>query len=161
MKSWLITILPIWILFFIFAANAHAGSEVKEQPTNNVIYVEVTGEVPGFTQAKLSQYLADQMQKSDNISWHFLPNVKGSSPNRIVWKFRVLNAVWKGGTHMGFPSPSYSMSYLKAEAKLYLNGEYQMTIDTHPSALSGDEDQSIAEMARQVVHTFFMDSQLQ
>ncbi len=75
-----------------------------------------------------------------------------------MWKFKLLKVVWKGGTHNGFPSPSYSISYLKAEAKLYLNDEYQMTIDTHPSALNGDIDQSIANMAKQVALTFISDS---
>jgi hypothetical protein len=98
------------------------------------------------------------MRKSNSTDWRFLPDGTTDFPNRMVWKFKVLNVVWKGGTHNGFPSPSYSITYLKAETKLYLNGEYQMAIDMHPSVLSRDDDQTIADMARQAAQAFFVNS---
>lgn len=149
-------ILAILIMFVILSANAVAGN--LDQLSISTIHVEASGNVPGFTQPELAKYLATQMQKSNSTVWRFVPGGTVSSPNRVMWKFKILNVVWKGSTHNGFPSPSYSISYLKAEAKLYLDDKYQMTIDTHPSALDADDDQSIANMARQVALTFMTDS---
>lgn len=144
------------MLLVMLPASAVAG--VPGHTSGKTIHVEASGDVPGFTQSELAKYLALQMQKSNATDWRFLPNGTASSLNRIVWKFKLLNILWKGGTHNGFPSPSYSISYLKAEATLYLDGEYQMAIDMHPTVLSGDDGQSIADMARQAAHTFFADS---
>ncbi len=151
--------IPVFLLAtLILGGNAHAESGSPDKNASDTIYVEVSGNVPGFTQADLAKYLASRMQQSEGASWHFLPGNRNASPNRVSWTFKTLKVVWKGGSHKGFPSPSHSLSYLKAEAKLYLNGEYQMTIDAHPSALNGDESRSISSMASQAAHAFFLDT---
>ncbi len=59
---------------------------------------------------------------------------------------------------MGFPSPTYSESYLGAEAKLYLNGAYQMTIATHPSVSSEIDDKVLSEIAYDAAHAMFVEN---
>ncbi len=137
------------------SGNALAQS-VPEK--NDAIHVETFGTVPGFSQAQLNDYLAKRMQEPGVASWRFIAGGKAAAPNRIVWKFKTLNMVWKGGSHNGFPSQDHAVSYLRAEVKLYLNGEYQMTMDTHPSVLSGDEDQSLSEMAKHVTQALFFEN---
>lgn len=136
------------------AASAQPVLPVPEKSAT--VHVEAVGEVPGFTQPQLERYLAQKMQQSG--PWHFVAGKAGQTQNLVVWKFKVLRIVWKGGSHNGFPSPGHAVSYLSAEVKRYSMGEYQMTMDTHPSVLSGDEDHALAEMARHVMQAMFEDN---
>lgn len=92
--------------------------------------------------------------------WHFVEGKPGNelAADRVVWSFKILKEVWKGGTHSGFPSPDYSVTYLRAEVKLYLNGVYQMTLDTHPSVGGGAEDEALSEMVRYISHALFIEN---
>jgi hypothetical protein len=139
-------------LFTALSSSALAQSVPEKIDT---ISVETSGAVPGFSKAQLNDYLAKHMQEPGIASWRFIAGGKTDAPNRVVWKFKALNLVWKGGAHRGFPSQNHAISYLRAEVKLYLNGEYQMTMDMHPSVLSGDEDQSLSEMAKRVTKILF------
>lgn len=140
------------VTLFIALSSSALAQSVPEKIT---ISVETSGTVPGFSKAQLNDYLAKHMQEPDVVSWRFIASGKADAPNRVVWKFKTLNMVWKGGSHRGFPSQDHMVSYLKAEVKLFLNGEYQMTMDMHPSVLSGDEDQSLSEMAKRVTKILF------
>ncbi|MBY0578370.1 MAG: hypothetical protein K2P57_04920 [Burkholderiales bacterium] len=126
--------------------------------TPDIIVIEVSGEVPGFTQAQLAAYLAQKMQEETAL--HFAAGEPGENPvpNRVVWSFKTLRKVWKGGSHSGFPSPTYLVSYLRAEVKLYLKGSYQMTMDTHPSVISGPDDKALSEMVHDAAHALFIEN---
>jgi len=121
----------------------------------NTVEIVVSGEIPGFTQAQLADYLTKRTQEEIGTPWHFVAEDSGDAlaPNRLVWSFKTLRVVWKGGSHMGFPSPSYSETSLSAEVKLYLKGNYQTTIlDTNPLVSSEFEDKSLNKMVHYVTH---------
>jgi len=118
----------------------------------DTLEVDVSGVVPGFTQAQLVAYLARKMQEVKAASWHFVAGRAGAAaaPDRIVWSFRTLQQVWKGSAHNGFPSPSHSTTYLRAEVKLYLDGAYQLTVSSEPSVYGGPGDEALSNMVRTV-----------
>jgi hypothetical protein len=124
------------------------------------VAIEVSGAVPGFTKASLEALLARDMQTVAGPQWHFAAaeGLQAGSASRIVWSFKTLREVWKGSSHSGFPSPSHSETYLSTEAKLYLDGVYQMTMSTQPTLYRGTEDDTLAEMSRKVAQAMFIDS---
>ena len=145
------------IVFSILMADeAGAATPIATQD----IVVEVSGNVPGFTQEQLTNYLTRKMQVDTPTSWHLIEGKSGNeqAPNRVVWSFKTLKEVWKGGTHSGFPSPDYSVTYLRAEVKLYLSGVYQMTMDAHPSVGSGTDDEALSEMVHNISHALFIEN---
>jgi len=150
-------ILTLTIVFSILMAD-EAGA-VTSIATQDIV-VEVSGNVPGFTQEQLTNYLTRKMQVDIPTFWHFVEGKPGNerAANRVVWSFKTLKEVWKGGTHSGFPSPDYSVTYLRAEVKLYLSGVYQMTLDAHPSVGGGAEDEALSEMVHYISHALFIES---
>ena len=154
-KIFLITAI---ILSLILPGIAEAATPPSSSLDSNTIAIEVSGNVPGFTQAQLASYLARKMQDENAVSWHFAAERQGEepTPNRLVWSFKTLRTVWKGGSHKGFSSPTYVETYLRTEVKLYLKGAYQMTMDTHPSVSSGPDDKALSEMVHNVSHALFV-----
>lgn len=140
-------------LSFLGAAGAAAAAA-----DTHTVAILVSGEVPGFTPPQLSAYLAQKMQEEVAAPWHFVADAPVGAANRVVWSFKILRKIWKGGSHEGFPSPAYSISYLRAEVKLYLNGNYQMTMDTHPSVLSGPDDKALSDMVHDAAHALFIEN---
>ncbi len=147
------------IFSFILSDIAGAAPQSSALDSNTVV-IEVSGKVPGFTQAQLATYLARKMQEETAAPWHFAAGEPGveHAPNRVVWSFKTLRKVWEGGVHNGFPAPTNSVTYLRAEVKLYLNGAYQMTMDTHPSVSGGSDDKALAEMVHNVSHALFIEN---
>ncbi len=134
-------------------APSHPGSWGADE-----IVIEINGHVPGFSQAQLSQFLVRKLQEDTASHWHFSAanQVEHEFPNRLVWSFKTIDHVWKGGSHMGFSSPPRSETYLRSEVKLYLNNDYQMTLDMHPSMMSGGDRNELSEMASKVAHAMFV-----
>ena len=147
------------ILSFMPATVAGADTLPRTADVNTVV-IEVQGKVPGFTQLQLSAYLARKMQEETSVTWHFVEGGQGDEafPNRVVWSFKSLRKVWEGGTHSGFPAPTHSVTYLRAEVKLYLKGAFQMTMDTHPSVGSGADDKALTEMVHNAVQAMFVEN---
>ncbi len=139
---------------------AEADTPATATTESRTIMVDVSGKVPGFTQDQLSAFLARKMQEETSSSWHFVEGKPGEEayPNRVVWSFKSLRKVWEGGTHNGFPAPTNSVTYLRAEVKLYLKGSYQMTMDTHPSVGSGADDKALSEMVHSAAHALFIEN---
>jgi hypothetical protein len=146
------------ILSFMLTGFAEAATPPSLD--SGTIVVEVSGRVPGFTQAQLATYLARKMQEESPAPWHFAAGKPGeeTAPNRVVWSFKTLRKVWEGGVHNGFPAPTNSVTYLRAEVKLYLKGAYQMTMDTHPSVGSGADDKALSEMVHEAAHALFVEN---
>lgn len=144
---------------FIMSEVAEAAPPPSALDSNSVM-IEVSGTVPGFTQEQLASYLARKMQEETAAPWHFAAGKpgEGKAPNRVVWSFKTLRKVWKGGSHNGFPSPINSETYLRAEVKLYLQGAYQMTMDTHPSVSNGADDKILSEMVHNAAHALFVEN---
>jgi len=126
------------------------------------VAIEVSGAVPGFSKPELEALLAQQMQQAAGPGWRFAAaeGLEAGDASRIVWSFKTLREVWKGGSHNGFPSPSHAETYLSTEAKLYLDGVYQMTMSTEPTLYRGAEDSTLTEMSRKVAKAMFVDNRL-
>ena len=161
MNSAKVLLMSAIILTATFSCVARAENSLPEKQDSSTILIELSGKVPGFTQEQLSAYLVRKMQEEvASSSWHF---VEGKSPgesypNKVVWSFKSILKVWEGGTHNGFPSPPNSISYLKAEVKLYLMGSYQMTIDAHPTVNSGEGDKELSDMVHSVARKLFVEN---
>ena len=152
-------ILTTAIIFAFFATDAAAATP-SASPESSTIVVEVSGTVPGYTQAQLAGYLARRMQEEIAAPWHFVASQPAgqTAPNRAVWSFKTLRKVWKGGSHSGFPSPVNLETYLRAEVKLYLNGNYQMTMDTHPSVGDEPDNKALSGMVHDAAHALFIEN---
>jgi hypothetical protein len=121
------------------------------------VVVEVSGSVPGLSQAQLSGFLVSKMQQESPSAWHFAAGKAGEQapPNRVVWSFKTLRKVWGGSSHNGFPAPGHAVTYLRAEAKLYLQGDYQMTMDTHPSVGGENSMDALSDIVHNVSRALF------
>jgi len=148
------------ILAFVLTSVAEAATPRAPSVDSDTVVVEASGTVPGFTQAQLADYLADRMQEETAAAWHFTGEKPGAAPalNRVVWSFETLRVEWKPGSHRGFPSPGNSVSRVSAEAKLYLNNDYQMTMITQPSISGGYDDKALAEIAHRVARALFVEN---
>jgi hypothetical protein len=147
------------ILSFILMDIAEAAP--SSSLGSDAIVIKVSGDdVPGFTKAQLATYLARKMQEEVAAPWQFAAGKpRGETvPNRVVWSFKTLRTVWNGGSHNGFPAPINSVSYLRAEVKLYLKGAYQMTMDTHPSVSTGPDDKALSELVYDATHALFVEN---
>jgi hypothetical protein len=149
------------ILPYILANLAEAATPSSISADSQIVVVEVSGHVPGFTQAQLATYLALKMHDEIAAPWQFSVKQPGAAPasNRAVWSFKTLRSEWKGGSHKGFPSPTHSVSYVSAEVKLYLKNAYQMTVLAEPSVSGGPDDKMLSAMVHSVAHTLFVENQ--
>ena len=128
-------------------------------PVHDVVIV-VSGDVPGFTHSQLVSFLARKMNEEVSAPWHFVAGIPAQelAPNRVIWSFKKLLVVWKGGSHSGFQSPNNSETNLRAEVKLFVKDIYQMTFDTHPSVRGGIDDKVLSEMVHNVSHALFVEN---
>ncbi len=135
-------------------------AEAATPNSSHYIVIEVSGDVPGFTHDQLVTYLAGRMHEEIATPWNFSAAMSGEgpAPNRVVWSFKTLREVWKGGTHSGFPSPTNSTTYLRAEVKLYLKGAYQMTLDMHPTVSGGADDRILSGMVHHAAQALFVEN---
>ena len=148
------------ILPFTASMLADAAPRPSAAGGSYAVVVETSGNVPGFTPPELAAYLARRMHEETAGPWQFSAGGRGAEPgpNRVVWSFKTLRVVWKGGSHRGFSAQENSVSYLSAEVKLYLSGDYQMTMLTHPSASGGSDDTALSEMVRDVARAMFVEN---
>lgn len=151
-----VLILPVFLTDVAAAAAAPSPS-----PASSTVVVEASGNVPGFTSAQLTAYLARRMHEETPPPWQFSARNSGaaSAPNRVVWSFKTLHVEWKPGAHKGFPTPTNSVTYLSAEVKLYLKDLYQMTMITQPSVSGGSGDAAVADMVHDVAHSLFVQNE--
>jgi hypothetical protein len=57
-------------IFSFLAGDAIADTPPANSLDSNVIVIEVTGTVPGFTQPQLVSYLSNRMQEEIATPWH-------------------------------------------------------------------------------------------
>jgi hypothetical protein len=110
------------------------------------IAIEASGELSGFRIQDASPYLASTMEGAGLAGWHFIARDPGhAAPDRIEWRFTLLP--YAGGeVRRFFPMRETgamdlhlgSHRLIAAEAKLYLNGEYQ-TATFGQEAIQGDD----------------------
>lgn len=149
-------------IILLSAANHAANAEAAQitPSKSETISIDVTGTIPGFTQAQLTRYLTRKMQAEIPAPWHFIEGKPEDefAPDRIVWTFSTLRRIWKGGSHNGFPSPQNLEIYLRVEVKLYLRGAYQMTMVSHPSVDSEPDNQTLSTMVHDAAHALFIEN---
>ena len=131
----------------LMADIAWAESPPSAEKHSNEIVIEVVGHVPGYEDEELGKFLAQGLQQEMPSPWHFitLEHAQNNAVNRVVWSFKALETMHKDAHTL----PAYTEIYLRVEVKLYKNGQYEMTINIHPTLQKGDRDKAILEM----VHT--------
>jgi hypothetical protein len=138
------------------AAPAHAQSPDRA-PDNAplTIAVQASGELPGFRIEAAAPFLADRMGEAGIAGWHFVPHAPGTaSPNRIEWTFERL-AYAGGEVRRFFPMPESQGAMdvhlqgphrlISAEAKLYLDGQYQTAVAGQQAVQGGAGDPDLTE----------------
>ncbi len=155
-SAWIVVIALLLSQLMPDLAQAQSTPDTKPMP-QTLVHVASIGSVPGFTTKQLNAYLAKAMQKASPPSLRMTaePAITADA-QQVIWTFKLLRTVWKGGMHSGFPAPNNSVLYLSAEVRSYVAGEYQMTLAVHPSIVSGDANQSLADMATYAAHVLFV-----
>ena len=149
------------VIFILILPNfASADTIASAGQEADTFVIEVTGLVPGFTQPQLSAYLTRKLQEENLGPWRFVEGGAASEnfPNRVVWTFKSLRKVMKSRGFMGSPGETNSITYIKAEVKLYIKGAYQMTMDTHPSVSNGADDKVLSDMVQNAAHVLFVEN---
>jgi hypothetical protein len=124
------------------------------------VAVEASGELPGFNIGGAVPYLAAQMNAAGITAWHFVPrDADSAAPNRIEWQFELLP--YAGGeVRRFFPMPEAQRTMdvhlqgthrlISAEARLYLDGQYQTVTFSQQAVQGGAGDPDLASLLVQV-----------
>jgi hypothetical protein len=116
------------------------------------IAVVATGEFPGFRTKDAGPWLAAPMAVAGLNHWRFVPGDPAhAAPNRIEWSFEVLP--YAGGEVRRFFPVAESQGamdvhiqgkhhLISAEARLFLDGEYQ-TVTLAQEAVKGGADDPV------------------
>ena len=114
-----------------------------------ILQVVTSDTLPGFHLGDLPRYLALHMAEARLADWRFEPAAdKGSAPDRVEWKFK-LNA-YAGGEVRKFTRPHMAERTFAAhrpvtiEARLYLNGQYQVLVEKQVIVQGGPDDPDLA-----------------
>lgn len=133
-------ILLLWLL-----AGALLCLPVRAQP----IAVEASGELPGFRIEDAVPWIAQRMDGSGVVGWQFFPRDPARpAPDRVEWRFTLLP--YAGGTIRQFiPLPGVAQrlgrkSMVAAEARLFLDGQYQTATISQEAVLGGADDPELA-----------------
>lgn len=116
------------------------------------ISTQGSGDLPGFRINDAAPYLAQQMNRAVSNGWHFVPGDPAkTAPNRVEWQFAL--APYAGGSIRQFfrlPEGLAGMHLqgqhrqVSAEARLYLNGEYQTMVADQETLQGGADDAELA-----------------
>jgi hypothetical protein len=112
--------------------------------TATLLEVEESGAVPGFhSSEQLSRYLTLHMAEAQPANWRFEPAAAGDAPapDRVKWRFKL--DPYAGGEVRSFVAPHMDDETfavhrpITIEARLYLNGEYQMLVKENAISQGG------------------------
>jgi len=113
------------------------------------LQVATSDTLPGFHLGDLPRYLALHMMEARLADWRFEPAAgKGAAPDRVEWKFK-LNP-YAGGEVRTFMRPHMAERTFAAhrpvtiEARLYLNGQYQVLVEKQVIVQGGPDDPDLA-----------------
>src|SRR5437879_9472696 len=117
-------VLIVWSALLCFVAFAFKPAAVPI-----TLKVEASNGLPVLNRADLSCYLASHMAEASLADWRFEVAENGPAPDRIEWSFKLNpyagGEVRKSGTQgRGF----HVRRPITIEARLYLNGEYQLQL---------------------------------
>ena len=117
--------------------------------TLTTLDVEAYGAPPGFLNADLPRYLAQQMAEARLADWRFEPIAgHGGPPNRVEWSFKW--DPYAGGEVRRFAHPSMSESLfgvhrpITIRARLYLGGAYLRLVSEQAIIQGGRRDPDLA-----------------
>jgi hypothetical protein len=139
-----------------------AGTELaaKEAASPTAMAVEISGSVPGLSQAELRRYVAEQMNAT-RVGWQFVAADKADEePNRVEWSFTTGPSANGAVRTYGFSRAMMERlvgahHYVTIEAKLYWHGQYQTVMLGHVTmgAAAPDPDLTtlIGKMTRLVL----------
>lgn len=134
-----------WALFSASAVHAQAAT----------VAVIATGNLPGFHIQDAAPWLAERMAGAGLDHWHLVPGDPARpAPNRIEWEFEVLP--YAGGEVRRFFPMAESQGamdvhlqgrhhLISAEAKLFLDGEYQTVTLAQDEVKGGADDQDLID----------------
>jgi hypothetical protein len=129
-------------------------------PTSTIaqttLRVATSDTLPGFHVGDLPRYLAQQMSRVMLSEWRFEPAAAAASPalDRVEWSFKL--SPYAGGEELSFVRPNMAQRIFGAhrpvtvEARLYLNGEYQTTVEQQATIEGGPDDPDLAAAVAQV-----------
>lgn len=129
----------VLILTWLLAVPAAA------QP--RTVAVEADGSLPGFETAQATAWLAGQMEAAALPGWHFVAATPGTeAPNRVEWQFELLPYAG-GGVRQFIPQANSGVlkarHLVSAEARLFLDGQYQTVTLTQEAVTGGARDPSL------------------
>jgi hypothetical protein len=113
--------------------------------------VQGSGELPGFRIEDAGPYLAQQMNNAGIAGWHFVPQGSFVDSNRVELRFELLP--YAGGqVRRFFPMAEGRMDMhlqgthrlVSAQARLYLNGQYQAVVAGQETVQGGADDPELA-----------------
>lgn len=137
----------LWLLGLTSAAAAEPGP----------VLVVAYGPVPGFdTPIALARHVAQLMRDSGvPAGWRLQPgtdpDAAGAHGSLVVWEFRALAHAGGSARYVGPGDRSVLAAVFggprpfSLEARLYLNGAYQVTLLRQPSLRGGDRDRQLRE----------------
>ena len=141
-----------WTLFAAGACQAQTTS----------VAIVATGNLPGFRTEDAAPWLAARMSEAGLDHWRFVPGDPAHpAPNRIEWDFALLP--YAGGeVRRFFPMAESQGSMdvhiqgrhhlIEAEAKLFLDGEYQTVTLAQDQVKGGASDQDLADFIPRTTH---------
>jgi len=106
------------------------------------------GPLPGFGDASASPWLAALMDRAGVSGWDFAP-ATGAPPDRVEWHFALIPYAG-GGVRQFFPMPQVQRMFgnlhmVSAEARLYLDGQYQTLVFGQAVIQGGAQDKALAD----------------
>lgn len=125
------------------------------QAQTTIIAVQTTGELPGFRTGDAAPWLAARMAEAGLDHWHFVAgDPTKPSPNRIEWDFEILPYAGGEVRHffpMGEARGAMDVHLqgrhhlISAEARLFLDGEYQTVTLAQDQVKGGADDQDLVD----------------
>jgi len=136
------------VLGFVLLAILTPPTSVFAAPLTT-LDVEAFGAPPGFLNADLPRYLAQQMAEARLANWRFEPIAgQRGPPNRVEWSFKW--DPYAGGEVRRFAHPSMSESLfgvhrpITIRARLYLGGAYLRLVAEQAIIEGGRRDPDLA-----------------
>jgi hypothetical protein len=118
--------------------------------------VTASGPLPGFRAEDATRYVTQQMAASGVNGWRFVAAPAPANPprDRIEWHFE-LDPYAGGGVRQFFPMAQVQKLFgvkhrISAEARLYLDGQYQTLMFGQATIQGGAEDKDLAHFVAQM-----------
>lgn len=136
------------------------------QAQTTTIAIAVSGHLPGFRTGDAAMWVAARMADAGLDHWHFVPGDPARpAPSRIEWQFQTLP--YAGGEvrrffPMGEARGAMDVHLqgrhhlISAEAKLFIEGEYQTVTLAQDQVKGGPDDQDLVDFI--VTTTRMLDS---